>query len=372
MKSFLRGCFSFFLFFTLVAVYGQGTVTGIVKDPAANESLIGASVLVQGQTAGTVTNLDGRFFLDLEAGSYVLEISYVGFITQKVNVDIRNGQTTDLEEINLDVNAVGLQEVRVVSSMAIARQTPVAVSAVKPKQIMEKLGNQEYPEILKSTPGIYATKQGGAFGDSRVNLRGFDQRNTAVMINGVPVNDMENGWVYWSNWAGLPDVTQYMQVQRGLGAAKIAVPSVGGTINIMTKTTDAIRGGNIYYGLGNDNYRKIGFTFSTGLSETGWASTISLASTTGDGYVDGTQFESYSYFVNLSKRINDKHSMAFSLFGAPQWHGQRSTDLTMEEFNDSPRGIKYNLDWGYKDGEVEYVRKNYYHKRRSDLLLQLR
>ena len=59
------------------------------------------------------------------------------------------------------------------------------------------------------------------------------------MINGVPVNDMENGWVYWSNWAGLADVTRTMQVQRGLGASKVAVPSIGGTVNVITKTTDA-------------------------------------------------------------------------------------------------------------------------------------
>ncbi len=360
MKSFWKPFFSLIFMLSMVTTYGQGTVKGVVKDPASNESLIGASIRVQDETTGTVSNLDGSFSLQLEAGTHLLEISYVGYITVTKEVTVRDGQTTDMEEIALEVNAVGLQEVRVVSSMAIARQTPVAVSSIKPKQIMEKLGNQEYPEILKSTPGIYATKQGGAFGDSRVNLRGFDQRNIAVMINGVPVNDMENGWVYWSNWAGLPDVTQYMQVQRGLGAAKIAVPSIGGTINIMTRTTDAIRGGSLIYGLGNDKYQKIAFTFSTGLSENGWASTISLASTSGDGYVEGTQFESYSYFLNISKRINDQHSLAFSLFGAPQWHGQRATDLSIETFE--KYGIRYNVDWGYKDGAIEYVRKNYYHK----------
>jgi len=210
MKSFWKPFFSLIFMLSMVTTYGQGTVKGVVKDPASNESLIGASIRVQDETTGTVSNLDGSFSLQLEAGTHLLEISYVGYITVTKEVTVRDGQTTDMEEIALEVNAVGLQEVRVVSSMAIARQTPVAVSSIKPKQIMEKLGNQEYPEILKSTPGIYATKQGGAFGDSRVNLRGFDQRNIAVMINGVPVNDMENGWVYWSNWAGLPDVTQYM------------------------------------------------------------------------------------------------------------------------------------------------------------------
>ncbi len=90
---------------------------------------------------------------------------------------------------------------------------------------------------------MYATKAGGGFGDSRINIRGFDQRNTAVMINGVPVNDMENGAVYWSNWAGLSDVTSAMQVQRGLGSSKLAIASVGGTVNIVTRAADKKQGG---------------------------------------------------------------------------------------------------------------------------------
>ena len=108
------------------------------------------------------------------------------------------------------------------TSFAVDRKTPVAVSTIKADVIENKLGTQEFPEILKSTPGVYATKSGGGFGDGRLNLRGFNSENVAVMINGVPVNDMENGRVYWSNWAGLSDVTSAMQVQRGLGASKVS------------------------------------------------------------------------------------------------------------------------------------------------------
>ena len=59
--------------------------------------------------------------------------------------------------------------------------------------------------VLNTTPSVYATQQGGGGGDARINVRGFNQRNVAVMINGVPQNDMENGWVYWSNWDGVAD-----------------------------------------------------------------------------------------------------------------------------------------------------------------------
>ncbi|MEZ5069487.1 MAG: TonB-dependent receptor [Bacteroidales bacterium] len=337
-------------------------ITGVVTDPAG-DGLVGASVYLKGTTVGTVTNLDGKFTLKTDLrGEQTLVISSIGMLTMESKLDLTGG-STDLGAVILESDAVGIAEVSVFANIAIDRKTPVPVSNIKPAQIIEQLGAQEFPEILKSTPGVYATKQGGAFGDSRINIRGFNARNSAVMINGVPVNDMENGWVYWSNWAGLSDVTRTMQVQRGLGAAKIAIPSVGGTINVLTKTTDAEAGGNVTYGIGNDGYSKMGLTLSSGLTDNNWATTVSLAKSSGNGYVDGTDFESYSYYLNISKIVNDHHRLAFSVFGAPQWHGQRSSAMAISEYMDPTiRSIRYNQDWGYKNGQKYYIRKNYYHK----------
>jgi len=236
----------------------------------------------------------------------------------------------------------------------------VALSVVDPIHIETKLGTLEFPEILKSTPGVYATKSGGGYGDSRINLRGFASENIAVMVNGVPMNDMEWGGVYWSNWAGLSDVTRSMQVQRGLGASKVAAPSVGGSINILTKSTDAKKGGTLYYGVGNDGMQKISFSVSTGL-EKGWAMTLMGAKTSGDGYVQGTQFEGYSYFLNISKIINEHHQISFTGFGAPQWHNQRKDELLISEW--AKYGTKYNAGWGYDiNGQAKTFSYNYYHK----------
>ena len=95
-----------------------------------------------------------------------------------------------------------LEEVVVTSGVidvAKERETPIALSTITAQEVNLKTGNLEFPEIMNKTPGVYATKQGGGYGDSRISLRGFDQRNTSFLINGQPVNDMENGWVYWSN-----------------------------------------------------------------------------------------------------------------------------------------------------------------------------
>jgi iron complex outermembrane receptor protein len=352
-----------FLFIPIV-MYGQGTtvIKGKIID-SSGENVAGANVYLKETTIGTNSDFAGSFSLStVERGNKILVISFIGMIQLERPVSL-TGSEINLGNIKMESDAVGLAEVTVLANIAVERKTPVPISNIKTEQIEMRLGMQEYPEILKSTPGVYATKQGGAFGDSRINIRGFDSRRSATMINGVPVNDMENGWVYWSNWAGLSDVTRTMQVQRGLGASKIAIPSIGGTINIITKTTDAEKGGSVYYGTGNDNYSKIGFTISTGLTEKKWASTISLSKSSGNGFVDGTKYESWSYYLNVSKIINDKHRLSFSIFGAPQWHGQRGTQMLISTYkNPAINSIKYNSDWGYMNGQPFYIRKNYYHK----------
>ncbi|NNK28413.1 MAG: TonB-dependent receptor, partial [Flavobacteriaceae bacterium] len=142
----------------------------------------------------------------------------------------------------------------------------------------------------------------------------------------------------------------------------VAVPSVGGTINIITKTTDVIAGGNVYATLGNDGYQKYGITYSTGLMDSGFAATVSAAKTDGNGYVDGTEFNAVSYFINVSKEFNDEHKLSFTAFGAKQRHGQRQNRHLIETFRQSERGRKYNGDWGYKNGQVTYIEDNFYHK----------
>jgi len=362
--------FKSILLTTMLAVlssmaFSQGVVKGVVVDASNKEKLIGTTVLVKGTTIGTSSDVFGNFTLNVPAGKKTIVVQFVGYANKEVDVTVKDGETTDLGTIALDPEQIGIAEVTVFASVAIARKTPVALSQIEPIQIEEKLSTQEFPEVLKSTPGVYATKQGGGFGDSRINLRGFESPNIAVMINGVPMNDMEWGGVYWSNWAGLADVTRSMQVQRGLGASKVAAPSLGGSINIVTRSTDAKKGGNVSYGIGSDGYTKVGFAVSTGLTENNWAITLLGAKTSGNGYVQGTEFESYTYFVNISKRINDAHQLSLTAFGAPQWHNQRnnSDKLLISEWEKQPMKYKYNASYGFDmNGQRKASSYNVYHK----------
>lgn len=358
------------LFFLITTIaFSQGKIKGVVVDSELNGSLPGVNVVVKGSTTGTTTDMDGKFTINSTSASGQIVLTYIGFKTQTINFTVKNGETVDLGTITLSSDSSELDEVVIKSTVidvAKDRKTPVAVSTIKASEIVQKLGNQEFPEILNNTPSVYATKSGGGFGDSRVTIRGFAQENIAVMINGMPVNDMENSRVFWSNWAGLSDVTSSMQVQRGLGSSKLAISSVGGTINIVTKASDLKQGGTMYVGTANDNYLKTQMSYATGKMKNGFSASFLLSQTRGDGYVDATRFESANYFVALGYEINPKNDIQFTFTGAPQWHDQRSNAPTLNQYlNYSSNGepnVRYNSDWGYLNGSEFNFRTNYYHK----------
>jgi len=356
-----------------VTAFAQQTIKGIVVDAETQEPIVGASVVIQGTKFGAVSDVDGHFSINSSKNAPTLTISYVGYQSKTVSVK-QSGKTVDIGTMELLPDANVLRDVIVTSQVAIARQTPVAATTIDEVFIEQKLGTKEFPEVLKSTPGVHANKQAGGFGDSEIYMRGFSNDNIATMVNGVPMNDMEWGGIYWSNWAGLSDVTAHMQTQRGLGASKLSAPSVGGTINIITKSTEAKRGGSIAYTIGNDGMNKMTFNVSSGMSKSGWAFTVLGGHQWGNGYIQGTDYEGWNYFLNISKRINDNHQLSLTAFGAPQWHNQRGSSakygaLTIAGWQEVERlyGVKdykYNANFGYRSNGQAYTgdARNVYHK----------
>jgi len=368
MKTMKNWLLTGLLFMIVSTAFSQGKISGMITDGVG--SLPGANVVIKGSTVATSTDFDGKFTLNATTSTGEIVISFLGYENLTLRFSVRNGETTNLGTIVLTSNSNELSEIVVKSTIvdiAKDRKTPVAVSTIKAAEIQEKLGTQEFPEILRNTPSVYATKAGGGFGDSRINIRGFNQNNIAVMINGMPVNDMENGSVYWSNWSGLSEVASAIQVQRGLGASKLVTPSVGGTINIVTKASDRKEGGSFSSGFGNGRNFKIQGSYSTGKLDNGLSASILLSQTMGDGYVNGTQFEGSNYYVALGYGSKSgKHDFQVTVTGAPQWHNQRSTVPTIATYqkygiNGDPN-IRYNADTGYLNGEEYNIRKNYYHK----------
>ena len=280
----------------------------------------------------------------------------LGF-AQETGTESKTILTENLEEVVVTSRVI---------DVAKERQTPIALSTISAQEVALKVGNLEFPEVMSRTPGVYVTKQGGGYGDSRINLRGFDQRNTSFLINGQPVNDMENGWVYWSNWQGLTDVASGIQIQRGLGASRLAVPSVGGTISIFTKSAELAEGGSLTQMIGNDGYTKTTAIYNTGANDSGWASSFLLTKWQGNGYIYGTAGEGWTYFTAIGYAPEGSaHSLNLSILGAGQWHHQRSSWVSIRDYqNFGEEGIdrRWNTDAGFLNGEEYNIRRNFYNK----------
>ena len=245
-----------------------------------------------------------------------------------------------------------------VIDLAEDRNTPVATSTIKGSEIQKKIGTQDITMTLVNTPSVYVSGQGGGFGDTRIAVRGFEQDNTAYLLNGQPINGMEDGKMYWSNWSGMNDVASVVQIQRGLGASKLAISSVGGTVNFVMKSTDKREGGFAYAGFANDNYLKATYSYDTG-KKGKWATSFLMSHWQGDGYNEGTYGQGQTYFLSVGYDVNDKHSLNFLMTGAPQWHDQnfgKSISSYLEY------GRKYNNNWGMYGDTYMTERRNFYHK----------
>ncbi|MBB4118263.1 outer membrane cobalamin receptor [Mesonia hippocampi] len=360
----MRKLLSLLLFFATTLAFSQGKITGTITDTEMNSPLPGANIIVVGASSGTTTDFDGNFTLNVDKASGKVVISYVGFQKKTISFNVANGQTQNLGTIALEADQNALEEIVVVGKGVIDlerdRATPVAVSTVGKIEIQNKaVGNVEFPEVLKNTPSVYVSNQAGGFGDSQMFLRGFDQTNTAFLLNGQPINGMEDGKMYWSNWSGITDIANAVQVQRGLGSSKLAISSVGGTINLVTKTTDLTEGGFVRFMTGNDSYKKGTISYNSGISDKGWGFSVLIDYWSAHRkYARGTAGEGQNYFFSVGKKT-ENHNFNFLITGAPQWHDQNySKSMNLYE----RYGKKYNNNYGFKDGDPLSLRRNYYHK----------
>ena len=383
-----------------------GTIAGQVTIEKTGDPLANAAVYVGDAQTGTYTRKNGSFILkDILVGMQTVTVSFMGYGKQTKEVEVKEGETA-VVKFTLTVETISIEGINVVSDRAKI-ETPIAFTDVDKEEITSSLGSRDIPLVLTNTPSVYSTGQGGGAGDARLNIRGFNQRNVAVMINGVPINDMENGWVYWSNWDGLGDATSSIQVQRGLSAINLAVPSIGGTMNMITDPTTMKKGVLFKQEIGSGGFKKNTLIANSGIVNDKYAFSFNFTRKTGDGVIDATWTDAWSYYLAASYNINEKNRLELYAAGAPQRHGQMRymqnmaafdhdyaednsgvpDSVMVDYFSDFPEsedGIYYNENWNivtdYKgkqwwDGKIHNrysmnflnESENYYHKPQINL-----
>jgi outer membrane receptor protein involved in Fe transport len=343
-------------------MFAQGNkLTGVVTDASSGEKLMGANVFISALGTGSVTNAEGVFTIaNVRGGTFEVTVSYVGYLSLTKNINI-NGET----KINfaLEPSSVLLNETVVKSTKAVLRETPIAFSQVSGKDIEMKLASRDLPMALAQTPSVYASQYGGGAGDANMVIRGFGQSNIAIMINGVPVNDMEGKTVYWSNWAGIGDVAADIQIQRGIGASPYSINAVGALVNV---TTAGIGTQEEYVKVkseyGSDNLGSLSIALHQKLPNN-FAITALASRKTWDGYAVGTYFQEWTYYLAFGRTFGN-HSLELQAVGSPQEHGQRPTRLTEAtwQLRDPDQNFTFNANVGRLHGGNYNDAINKYHK----------
>lgn len=206
--------------------------------------------------------------------------------------------------------------------------------------------------IVNSNNNIYASEVGYLFSPVRFRYRAFDQKYNDVYINGIPMNDMETGQFRFSNIGGLNQQTKNQEFALPFESNKFAMTGMAGSNSYNFRPASMPAGHRITLTGANRNYTLRGmYTFNTGLSDKGWAFSGNITYRwANEGYVEGTFYNSLSYFLGVQKVFgNGAHSLAFSTWGNPTERASQGagTDEMYWMANDR----YYNPYWGYQNGK---------------------
>lgn len=215
---------------------------------------------------------------------------------------------------------------------------------------------QSVSALVYSNNDVYLSNVGYLFSPMRFRIRGYDSRYTDTYLNGVLFNDAETGRFSYGSIGGLNDATRNKEGISVFEQNNYTFGALGGASNINLRASQYAAGSKLSLSATNRNYLLRGmYTYSTGLMKNGWAFTGSAGYRwANEGVIEGTFYNSLSYFLALEKVFNDKHSLSFATWGSPTERGQQGAST--EEAYYLANSHYYNPNWGYQNGEKRNAR----------------
>jgi len=190
------------------------------------------------------------------------------------------------------------------------------------------------------------------FSPVRFRIRGYDADLFSTYMNGIPMENLDNGFTPFGLWGGLNDVMRNRDVSQGLRYNTFAFGDIGSTTNIDSRASKQRKQTSLSYAYSNRTYNhRTMLTHSTGLNKNGWAFTVSGSRRYADeGYVPGTYYDGWSYFAGVDKRLGQKHLLSLVAFGAPTENGRQAAAVM--EMHELAGTHYYNPTWGFQNGKV--------------------
>ncbi len=318
----------------------KATIRGAVTDAENNAPVVDATVVLAQTGIFAATDSRGKFVLyDVPAGDYTLVVTRAGFLPLEQKAGVKADQ-----ELNLSV---------------VLTRDPAAVTTNSgdiPTITLEEAdaddeGASDIGGLLNASRDVFQNVSNFGWFVFRFRERGYDGDNFPVFLNGININDPETGNAFFGEFGGLNDVLRNRESSVGLNPADYAFTELGGATNIDTRAGTQRKQIRASYAVSNRSYRnRVMLTASTGLMPGGWAISVSGSRRWAqEGWYEGTFFDGYSYFLSVDKKIGTKHSLNFTLLGAPNSRGRNGD--TFQEMYDLAGTTRYNPNWGYWNGE---------------------
>ncbi len=325
------------------------TVKGLVKDEMSQQPIAGAVVNLVGTGFTDTTNSNGLFTITkVPYGDYTVEIKEGahGTYTEKVSV---NQPEVVVGSVGLNV---GEQEVERMErhDKAATEEAPPVVTVSDNDLI--NIGAQTIAGSLAGIRDAFISTTAFVMSNARFRMRGYNLGEYDVYFNGIPVNDLENGSVPSASWSGLNTVMRNRNYALGLTAGDFAFGGVGGSFYLDATASSQRKELEVSYSNANRNFRhRLMATYASGLMKGGWAVSAAFSRRWAEqGYVPGTFYDGYSYYLSVDKHFGDNNTLSLTTYGSPTKDGKDVA--TVQEAYNLAGSNYYNPGWGYQNGVV--------------------
>jgi iron complex outermembrane receptor protein len=330
----------------------QTSIEGKIIDEN-NQPITNVTVMSTNFGTTTQTDLDGKFSATpIASGSISLTFSHVGFIpkTIKLASGIKN------VEITLIAQKHPMDGITVTAGRALEGRSPVAFTNMDRETIDRNHDIGEVPALLETTPNLYSwSDAGGGLGYSYLSIRGFDARRVPVYINGVPQNDPEDHALYFVDLPDFAADADNIQVQRGVGNSLYGDPAFGGSINILTSPISDSRqfiselgyGGFLHDGETVGIMRKSSVSYSTGLTNGGWALSGRWIRQFSGGYRQNSWYDGTAYYLSIG-RVDPKMITTVNIYGGPM-----KTHTAWDGIDRATAYFDRRINWYSYDNETD-------------------
>ncbi|PCI31039.1 MAG: TonB-dependent receptor [Flavobacteriaceae bacterium] len=325
-------------------------LTGKVTNES-NQALAGASVILSNSQSGTTASFDGNYSLHLNKGAHQLTVSYMGYTTKEVTINM--SKNTVLNFV-LKANRESLEEV-LVSAIRVKGNAPVTYSNINKEELEKRNLGQDIPTLLNFLPSVVTTSDAGAgVGYSGIRVRGSDATRVNITINGIPYNDAESQGTYWVNMPDFASSTESMQLQRGVGTSTNGSGAFGASLNVLTNAVSNEAYGEISSSIGSYNTQKHSVKFSTGLLNDRIEIAGRLSKIDSDGYIDRAWSDLKSYFLQATY-IDDNTLIKALTFGGHEKTYQAWYGITAQQLKEDRKQNPYTYE-----NEIDNYQQDHY------------